>query len=157
MRVRLFLILFASYFAALSAARAEEPPQGANTPFTVEYLYRVKWGHFDEFMALYKKNHWPVLAAEMERGHMLDVRIDQAHDLAPETHRWDIRVTITWKNVLLAHELIDRDRKEIYERLYPNQKQWKKEEQRRFQLLDGLQTVSTFRLDTEEWLKNEQN
>ena len=29
--------------------------------FTYEYYYKVKWGYFDEWMELYKRNHYPVL------------------------------------------------------------------------------------------------
>jgi hypothetical protein len=38
--------------AAQSAARPER---------TVWYFYRVKWGYQDEFVALFQKNHYPVL------------------------------------------------------------------------------------------------
>ena len=38
----------------------------------VEYYYKTKWGHADEFLKLFKKNHYPVLKKETEMG-----RIDQ--------------------------------------------------------------------------------
>ena len=38
--------------AAQAAARAER---------TVWYFYRVKWGHQEEFVDLFQKNHYPVL------------------------------------------------------------------------------------------------
>lgn len=157
MNIRVLLAVAASSIFVQWTASAEEALSGADAPYTVEYLYRIKWGHFDEWIELYKKNHWPVLVAEMERGHILDIRIDQPHNLAPETHRWDIRVAITWKNVVMAHHLVDRDREGIYGRLYPNRKKWEKEEQRRFKLLDGLQTVETFQLDTNKWPTGAQN
>ena len=28
-------------------------------PYPVEYYYKVQWGYFDEFMELYKRNHYP--------------------------------------------------------------------------------------------------
>jgi len=44
------------------AAEAKEQP------YVIEYYYKAKWGHADEFLALFKKNHYPVLKKEMELG-----------------------------------------------------------------------------------------
>ena len=43
--------------------RAEGQAEGkhADRPFAVEYYYTVKWGHTDEFIRLFKKNHYPLL------------------------------------------------------------------------------------------------
>jgi hypothetical protein len=42
------------------SARCEEPkPSGK--PFVAEYDYTARWGHADEFIRLFKKNHLPVL------------------------------------------------------------------------------------------------
>src|SRR3989454_7793528 len=53
---------------ALSAAQA--PPAGASEPFVVEYYYKTRWGFADEFIRLFKKNHFPVLKREIELGHI---------------------------------------------------------------------------------------
>ncbi len=38
------------------------PPQvGIGQPYTVEYYYKVQWGHQEEFLQLFLKNHYPVL------------------------------------------------------------------------------------------------
>ena len=50
-------------------------------PFTVEYYYKAKWGHADEFLALFKKNHYPVLKKEMEIGRILRVSM-----ISPRLH-----------------------------------------------------------------------
>src|SRR5215472_8306746 len=42
-------------------------------PYAIEYYYKAKWGHAEEFLALFKKNHYPVLKKEMELGRMLKV------------------------------------------------------------------------------------
>ena len=34
---------------------------GEGKPFVVEYYYKAKWGHADEFLRLFKKNHYPIL------------------------------------------------------------------------------------------------
>ena len=35
------------------------------TAKTVWYFYKVKWGAQDEFLALFRKNHYPVLTAQL--------------------------------------------------------------------------------------------
>jgi len=39
-------------------------------PYAIEYYYKAKWGHAEEFLALFKKNHYPLLKKEMELGRM---------------------------------------------------------------------------------------
>ncbi|PYX99574.1 MAG: hypothetical protein DMG64_19055, partial [Acidobacteria bacterium] len=45
------------------------PPQGgANQPYTMEYYYKVQWGHQQEFLDLFLKNHYPLLKKGIESG-----------------------------------------------------------------------------------------
>ena len=38
------------------------PPQGApDQPYDMEYYYKVQWGHQQEFLQLFLKNHYPLL------------------------------------------------------------------------------------------------
>jgi hypothetical protein len=124
---------------------------GYDQPFTVEYYYRIKWGYEDEWMSLYQKNHWPILMAEMENGDILDVNLRRPRNLAPESHRWDVRVTITFKNILIPHGMTDRNREPIAARLYPDRELFEEEEKRRFELLDGLMNIEITSVDTGNW------
>ena len=61
------------------------PPQEAvaagssqDKPFVVEYYYKVKWGHADEFITLFRKNHYPLLKKQVEMGRMLKVSASRA-------------------------------------------------------------------------------
>ncbi len=47
------------------AAEAQSVP---GQPFVVEYYYKTKWGHADEFLQLFKKNHYPLLKKEIGNG-----------------------------------------------------------------------------------------
>jgi len=120
-------------------------------PYTVEYNYRIKRGHEVEFMELYRRNHWPILVADMRRGEIASVELDRARMSSAESHRWDIRVTITFRNVLIPHGLIDRTREPIIEKLYPDRERWEREEQRRFELCDAIMVVETDSIDVSEW------
>ena len=104
-------------------------------PFVAEYYYKAKWGHADEFIALFKKNHYPVLKKEMELGRILEVRAVQPRYHTTEDGRWDYRVTIVFKNAAIANDNFDASG--IIKQLYPDQDTYKKEEQRRFEILDG--------------------
>jgi len=56
-------LLAALLFVAVAvpiASTAQSAPAGADRPFVVEYYYKAKWGHADEFLKLFKKNHYPV-------------------------------------------------------------------------------------------------
>ena len=104
-------------------------------PFVVEYYYKTKWGHADEFITLFKKNHFPVLKKEIELGRILQVRADQPRYHTTEDGRWDYRITIVFKNATVANDNFDAS--EIIKQLYPDQDTYKKEEQRRFEILEA--------------------
>jgi hypothetical protein len=104
-------------------------------PYAVEYYYKAKWGHAEEFLALFKKNHYPVLKKEMELGRMLRVSMVTPRYHMTEDSRWDYRVTIVFKNAAIANDNFDSSG--IIKQLYPDQETYKKEEQRRFQILDA--------------------
>ena len=118
------------------------PPQEAvaagsaqDKPFVVEYYYKVKWGHADEFITLFRKNHYPLLKKQVEMGRMLKVSAVSPRYHATEDGRWDYRVTIVFKNATVANDGFDE--KALIKQLYPDQETYKKEEQRRFEILDA--------------------
>jgi len=116
---------------AEQSAAAETKDQ----PYAIEYYYKAKWGHADEFLALFKKNHYPVLKKEMELGRMLKVTMVTPRYHMTEGSRWDYRVTIVFKNAAIANDNFDSST--IMKQLYPDQETYKKEEQRRFEILDA--------------------
>jgi len=114
-------------------------------PFVVEYYYKAKWGYADEFIALFKKNHYPVLKKEIELGRILQVHADQPRYHTTEDGRWDYRITIVFKNAAVANDNFDAS--EIIKQLYPDKNTYKKEEQRRFEILDAHWDVPVKELD----------
>jgi hypothetical protein len=117
---------------------ASSQAQAANTsdkPFVVEYYYKTKWGHADEFLKLFKKNHYPLLKKQVEMGRMLKVWMDQPRYHTTEDGRWDYRVTIVFKTAAVANEAFDEDA--LKKQLWPDQDTYNREEQRRFEILDA--------------------
>ena len=126
----LFLAAGAPRDAALAQARTAARP---DRPFTVEYYYKARWGYADEFLRLFLKNHYPVLKKQMELGRILSVTGAKPRYHATEDGRWDYRVTIVWKNVAVTEDGFDEQG--LIRQLFPNQETYKKEEQRRFEIL----------------------
>jgi len=104
-------------------------------PFVVEYYYKTKWGHADEFITLFKKNHYPVLKKEIELGRILKVFATAPRYHSTEDGRWDYRTTIIFKNAEVAHDNFDTAA--LLKQLFPDQETYKREEQRRFEILDA--------------------
>jgi hypothetical protein len=111
------------------------PPQGAaDQPYTMEYYYKVQWGHQQEFLQLFLKNHYPLLKKVIESGRMVSVKIETPANHMTEDARWDYRVTIRFKNSTVATTANPQEETWIKE-LWPDQETYKREEQRRFEIL----------------------
>jgi len=109
--------------------------------FTIENYYKVKWGHADEFISLWKTNHYPLLKKAMEKGDIVSVKASKPRYHSGEDTRWDFRVTIVFKTVELA---FDENLTEPYKKqLYPDQESYKKAEQYRFEILLAHWDVET--------------
>jgi len=132
----LFALVVAAVVLAFGVAgRAHGQSSQGDKPFVVEYYYKAKWGHAEEFIALFRKNHYPLLRKQVEMGRMLKVSAVQPVYHTTEDGRWDYRVTIVYKNAAVAHDSFDSSA--LIKQLYPNQETYKKEEQRRFEILDA--------------------
>ncbi|HTH57625.1 MAG TPA: hypothetical protein VL728_16355 [Cyclobacteriaceae bacterium] len=102
-------------------------------PFVLENYYKVRWGYADEFIALYKKNHYPLLKKAIEKGDILSIKVEKPRLHDSEETRWDFRVTLVFKNAQAAY---DPNLTEPYKKsLYPDLEKLKKDEQHRFEIL----------------------
>lgn len=115
--------------------------------YVVEYYYKAQWGYQDEFLALFLKNHLPVLKKQIETGRMLSVEMVAPRYHQPEEGRWDYRVTIVFKD---AQRAMEGDPPEIIRQLYPDQETFRREEQRRFAILDAHWDLPIMPVDTEK-------
>ena len=128
-------VVFSAIFLAASAHAQGAPPQGgADQPYTVEYYYKVQWGHQQEFLDLFLKYHYPLLKKIQSTGRMLAIKIEAPAYHTTEDGRWDYRVTITFKNSTVA-TTVNPDEETLMKQLWPDQATYKREEQRRFEIL----------------------
>jgi|SRR5438105_8642561 len=101
--------------------------------FTIENYYKVKWGYADEFIELWKKNHYPLLKKAQEKGDIIRVTAEKPKLHSGEDTRWDFKVTLVFKNAELA---FDANLTTPYkQQLYPDAEKLVKDEQHRFELL----------------------
>src|SRR5271167_4388412 len=135
MRNLLFSLLLAA--AARTALAQGAPPQGsADQPYAMEYYYKVQWGHQQEFLQLFLKNHYPLLKKIVETGRMVSVKIETPANHMTEDGRWDYRVSIQFKNSTAA-TTANPEEEAMIKQLWPDQETYKREEQRRFEILLG--------------------
>jgi len=133
MRNTLFALLL-SVFAPPLFAQGAPPQAAADQPYTMEYYYKVQWGHQQEFLQLFLKNHYPLLKKEVESGRTISVRIETPANHMTEDARWDYRVTIKYKNSTVATSA-NPEEESVIKQLWPDQETYKREEQRRFEIL----------------------
>lgn len=102
-------------------------------PITIENYYKVKWGYADEFISLWKKNHYPLLKKLQEKGDVISIKAETPIIHSSEDSRWDFKVILTFKNEHLA---FDYSITEPYKKLlFPDTAAYNKAEQYRFELL----------------------
>jgi hypothetical protein len=117
----------------------------SDKPYIVEYYYKTKWGYADEFINLYKKNHYPVLKKQMELGRILKITLVKPRFHATEDGRWDCKVTIEWKNIQVTDDGFSEEN--LSRQLFSDYETFKKEEQRRFEILIGHWDVPIIELN----------
>jgi hypothetical protein len=130
----LLLALLLAFIIRPIFAQGSPPHVAPDQPYTVEYYYKVQWGHQQEFLQLFLKNHYPLLKKVIESGRMLSVKIETPANHMTEESRWDYRVTIRFKNSALA-TTDNPDEAQFVKQLWPDQEKYQREEQRRFEIL----------------------
>ena len=120
----------------LALALALATTTGADeAPYQVAYFYKVRWGFQQEFERLFFKNHYPVLLAQKESGRIRDVQV-----LKPTFHGdgrgdWTFLTIITFKSFAVLGGPSGEEA--IARRLFPDQETFRREEQRRFELIEA--------------------
>ena len=124
---RLAVVLWLSSWLVPAGLAAQEKP------VTVAYYYKVRWGHQQEFERLFFKNHYPILQAQKER-------MTSVHVFRPTYHGdgradWTFLVVIQYASGTAMLATVDEDA--LARKLFTDQDAYKKEEARRFEILDA--------------------
>lgn len=135
---------------AIPAALAQAPSardSGKDAAYVVEYYYKTSWGHADEWLRLFKKNHLPVLRALKSEGRIIELAMEKPRYHTTEDGRWDYRVTITWKNFTASQD--PGTEQALIRKLFPDQETYQREEQRRFEILIAHWDLPVLEVSTE--------
>ena len=117
------------------------PAQVNKDYFTIENYYKIKWGYAEEFIDLWKTNHYPLLKKAIEKGDIITVEAEKPTLHSGEDTRWDFKVTIVFKDAKTA---FDPDLTTPYKKLiYSNLDKLTTDEQHRFELLISHWDVMT--------------
>ncbi len=129
-----------------AGAQAPARQAEARAEKTVWYFYSVKWGFQDEFLDLFQENHYPVLKDQMKPNG----RITSVRTYVPTYHGdgradWTFGVAITFRDT--AALTGPTNEAEITARLYPDQATFRREELRRFEILNAHWDVPLNEID----------
>jgi len=137
------LTLVPALLVAPPAPAADDAP----APFITEAYYRIKWGHFDEFMELFKRNHYPILKELKRQGKIDSISAAFPINHASEESRWDFRLTI----VIPDTDAFAQAMPAITNKLYPDREKLAEEERQRFSLLDAHTDIVIRLEDVSTW------
>jgi len=129
MNLQLLALAVAPLFAFVASASAGPlMPQ----PVTIEYYYKLVPGGTSEWLALYKKNHNPLLKELMKEGLLKSEKL-YTRRFHAESPSWDYKIVMVWRDWAALEEAHDRE-PEILKTLYPNKEDHDQQEKRRWEL-----------------------
>jgi len=120
---------FAALFAVVPSIGADPP---AAAPVTIEYYYKLAPGATKEWLALYKKNHNPILQQLQKEGLIKSEKLYERrfHAVSPA---WDYKVVMVWRDWAALEEAHGRE-PEIIRSLYPDKEDLDRQEKRRWEI-----------------------
>ncbi len=116
----------------LAFAQAEGGGAPPGAPVTIEYYYKLVPGGTAEWLALYKKNHNPILKELMKEGLLKSEKLYERRFHA-ETPAWDFKIVMVWRDWMALEEAHHRE-PEIIRTLYPDKAAHEQQEKRRWEI-----------------------
>ncbi len=120
----------------VSSLRAFAEPTGGGAPpstlVTIEYYYKLVPGGTAEWLALYKKNHNPILKELMKEGILKSEKL-YGRRFHAETPAWDYKIVMVWRDWMALEEAHHRE-PEIIRALYPDKAAHDQQEKRRWEI-----------------------
>ena len=101
-------------------------------PYLVEWVYKVRWGHVDEFWQLFKKYQIATLNREKQLGYVTSYVVYRPGLHTGEDTRWEYRIVITYKN-----QGTSGHGNEVEKQLFPDTATRNREENSRWELTEA--------------------
>lgn len=132
MRIIRWLGMGVVILATLTPTLGTDTP--ASGPVTIEYYYKLAPGANKEWLALYKKNHNPILKQLMKEGLLRSETLYERryHAAAPA---WDYKITMVWRDWAALEQARERE-PEVIRSLYPNKEDHDRQETRRWEITE---------------------
>jgi hypothetical protein len=111
---------------------------------TVEWVYRVRYGFHDEWFQIFRKYQIAILERQKQLGYVLDYTVWAPGLHTSEDSRWDYRVVIT----RASHDApVGQSEAEIAKQLFPDQAEFRRDENRRWELTTNHWDLPIHRVD----------
>jgi hypothetical protein len=130
-------LLFLPLLLLMAAATASIPASGqqavasAPKPVIVEWVYRVQYGHKDEWWRIFKKYQIAILERQKQLGYVKEYTVFAPSLHTSEDSRWDYRIVI----VRVSEDAPPgQSEGEVAKQLFPDQEAFNREENRRWEL-----------------------
>jgi hypothetical protein len=112
-----------------SAQQAVQP--AASKPVILEWVYRVQYGHKDEWWRIFRKYQIAILERQKQLGYVKEYTVFAPSLHTSEDSRWDYRVIIVRAS---QDAPPGQSEEEVARQLFPDQEIFQKEENRRWEL-----------------------
>ena len=103
----------------------------AQKPVIVEWVYRVQYGHKDEWWRIFKKYQIAILDRQKQLGYVKEYTVFAPSLHTSEDSRWDYRVIIVRAS---EDAPPGQSEGEVAKQLFPDQEAFSREENRRWEL-----------------------
>jgi len=123
------IVLVTMSYGFRTRTAAAQSPQ--SSPYVVEWVYKVKLGHEDEFWQIFRKYQIATLNKEKEQGSVLRYEVFRPGLHTSDDHRWSYRIVIYYKDSTSPGRA-----SAIEKELFPDQAAMKREETRRWDLTE---------------------
>ena len=112
---------------------AQTPTGYSGGTVTDASFYRIAPGHLDEWLALYKKYHYPIMQYEIKQGLVKSETMYKrsVHELSPA---WDFFVVIVYRD-LDAQVEVQKERAKVMKAVFPNTADFEQGDKRRWELI----------------------
>jgi hypothetical protein len=128
-----FLVLLAVITQTRAQQTRSNPTVAASDkPYVVEWVYKVKWGHADEYWQIFKKYQIAILNREKELGYITSYTVYKPGLHTSEDSRWEFTFLIVYKNQAASNHGT-----EVGKQLFPDQETFKREENHRWELIEA--------------------
>lgn len=114
------------------SVHAQTPTGYSGGPVTSAAYYHIAPGHLDEWLALYKKYHYPIMQYEIKQGLVRSETMYKrgVHELSPA---WDFFVVIVYRD-LDAEVQVEKERAQVMKTVFPDKADFEAGDKKRWEL-----------------------